>query len=95
MKEREALRRASRARPAPKADARYNKTRKALLDAGLDLLSDLSEDGINVDEIVRRAGVAKGSFYNLLQSLYRQGGARQGDLSSTTQGYRGAHHQHQ
>jgi AcrR family transcriptional regulator len=62
--ERAAPQRTPRPMPAPKADARYTKTRKALLDAGLELLSDLSEDGINIDDIVRRAGVAKGSFYN-------------------------------
>lgn len=54
----------ARKAPTPKADARYTKTRKALLDAGLELLSDLSEDGINIDKIVRHARVAKGSFYN-------------------------------
>lgn len=48
----------------PKADARYTKTRKALLDAGLELLSVLSEDGVSIDDIVRSARVAKGSFYN-------------------------------
>ncbi len=48
----------------PKTDARLAKTRKALLDAGQDLLSILSEDGVSIDDIVRQAGVAKGSFYN-------------------------------
>lgn len=79
IKEHGALPRVPKGRPAPNPDARYTKTRKALLDAGLELLSDLSEDGINVDEIVRRARVAKGSFYNhfpdkeaLAKEIYHQ-----------------------
>lgn len=70
---------APRARDLPKTDARFTKTRKALLDAGQELLSVLSEDGVSIDDIVRRARVAKGSFYNhfedkeaLAQELYHR-----------------------
>lgn len=48
----------------PKTDARWTKTRQALLDAGQHLFSALSEDGVSIDDIVRQARVAKGSFYN-------------------------------
>ncbi len=38
--------------------------RASLLDAGLALLSDRDIEALTVDEIVQRAGVAKGSFYS-------------------------------
>ncbi len=50
--------------PAPHKPSRTGRTRNALLAAGLDLLVDRPIDAIAIDEIVARAGVAKGSFFN-------------------------------
>jgi len=44
--------------------ARRRRTRLALLDAGLELMSEKPIDAVSVDEIVRAARVAKGSFFN-------------------------------
>jgi AcrR family transcriptional regulator len=49
---------------APVVSARRAKTRQALLDAGSRLLAEKPIDAIAIDEIVRAAGVAKGSFFN-------------------------------
>jgi AcrR family transcriptional regulator len=49
-------------------DTRRQRTRQALLDAGLALFADLPVDAVAVDEIVTKAGVAKGSFYNHFSS---------------------------
>ncbi|UKK85836.1 TetR/AcrR family transcriptional regulator [Sphingopyxis sp. BSN-002] len=51
---------ASTAPLAPRAQ----RTRTALLAAGLDLLSEKPIDALSIDEVVLRAGVAKGSFFN-------------------------------
>ena len=51
---------ASTAPLAPRAQ----RTRTALLTAGLDLLSEKPIDALSIDEVVLRAGVAKGSFFN-------------------------------
>jgi AcrR family transcriptional regulator len=40
------------------------RTRLALLAAGLELLAERPIDAIAIDEVVARAGVAKGSFFN-------------------------------
>lgn len=40
------------------------RTRQALLEAGLELLADRPIDAIAIDDLVARAGVAKGSFFN-------------------------------
>lgn len=48
----------------PRAAPRTGRTRAALLAAGLDLLVDRPIDAIAIDELVARAGVAKGSFFN-------------------------------
>lgn len=45
-------------------DTRRRRTRQALLRAGEVLLATRPVDAIAVDEIVRQAGVAKGSFFN-------------------------------
>lgn len=45
-------------------DVRRRRTRQALLKAGEVLLASRPVDAIAVDEIVRQAGVAKGSFFN-------------------------------
>lgn len=49
---------------SPMPSPRAARTRKALLDAGFDLLADRPIDAIAIDEVVARAGVAKGSFFN-------------------------------
>lgn len=51
---------ASRTAPSP----RTQRTRAALIAAGLDLLASRPIDAIAIDEVVARAGVAKGSFFN-------------------------------
>lgn len=45
-------------------DGRRKRTRQALLRAGETLLAERPVDAIAVDDIVRVAGVAKGSFFN-------------------------------
>lgn len=49
--------------PAP-ASPRAERTRAALLTAGRELLAERPIDAIAIDELVARAGVAKGSFFN-------------------------------
>ncbi len=49
--------------PAP-TSPRAARTRAALLAAGFDLLAERPIDAIAIDDIVARAGVAKGSFFN-------------------------------
>lgn len=49
--------------PAP-FGPRAARTRSALLAAGFDLLAERPIDAIAIDEVVARAGVAKGSFFN-------------------------------
>lgn len=43
---------------------RARRTRDALLAAGFELLAERPIDAIAIDEVVSRAGVAKGSFFN-------------------------------
>jgi AcrR family transcriptional regulator len=45
-------------------NARAQRTRAALLAAGFELLAERPIDAIAIDDIVARAGVAKGSFFN-------------------------------
>ena len=49
---------------APSENPRAQRTRSALLAAGLELLAERPIDAIAIDELVLRAGVAKGSFFN-------------------------------
>lgn len=49
---------------APDLSPRAARTRAALIGAGFDLLVDRPIDAIPIDEVVARAGVAKGSFFN-------------------------------
>ena len=51
---------ATKAAPSP----RIRRTRAALIAAGLELLASRPIDAIAIDELVARAGVAKGSFFN-------------------------------
>lgn len=43
---------------------RSSRTRDALLDAGIKLVAERPIDAIPIDDIVAKAGVAKGSFFN-------------------------------
>jgi AcrR family transcriptional regulator len=49
-------------------DPRRQRTRQALLDAGLGLFAKLPVDAVAIDEITAKAGVGKGSFYNHFES---------------------------
>lgn len=49
---------------APALHPRAARTRGALLAAGFELLAERPIDAIAIDDIVARAGVAKGSFFN-------------------------------
>lgn len=49
---------------ASHANPRAVRTRAALLTAGFELLANRPIDAIAIDDIVARAGVAKGSFFN-------------------------------
>lgn len=49
---------------APTINPRAARTRAALLAAGFELLAERPIDAIAIDDIVARAGVAKGSFFN-------------------------------
>lgn len=46
------------------ANPRAQRTYRALVDAGLELLAERPIDALAIDEIVGQAGVAKGSFFN-------------------------------
>ena len=48
----------------PELSPRAARTRAALIAAGFDLLVDRSIDAIPIDDLVVKAGVAKGSFFN-------------------------------
>jgi AcrR family transcriptional regulator len=50
--------------PQSQLSPRAARTRRALLDAGMELLARRSVDAIAIDELVAAAGVAKGSFFN-------------------------------
>lgn len=48
----------------PALSPRAARTRSALIAAGFELLAEKPIDAIPIDEVVARAGVAKGSFFN-------------------------------
>ncbi|GEN98649.1 TetR family transcriptional regulator [Novosphingobium sediminis] len=48
----------------PSLSPRAARTRSALISAGFELLAEKPIDAIPIDEVVARAGVAKGSFFN-------------------------------
>lgn len=52
------------ASPVPAPGSRAARTRAAMLAAGFELLAERPIDAIAIDDIVARAGVAKGSFFN-------------------------------
>lgn len=60
---------------APAPASRSERTRQALLEAGLGLLVDRPIDAIPIDDIVASAGVAKGSFFNHFRDKQQFGGA--------------------
>jgi len=43
---------------------RISRTKQALINAGIELLSEFPIDALSIDEIVQVAGVGKGSFFN-------------------------------
>lgn len=50
--------------PPTQTNPRAARTRAALLAAGFELLAERPIDAIAIDQVVARAGVAKGSFFN-------------------------------
>ena len=88
-----------RAKPGPRAlpnrrECRKLATRQALLDATQALLGKRSFDALSVDEIVERADVARGTFYNyfvdkdaLERELASQSRARiEGEIARVNEG---------
>lgn len=56
-----------RGRP-PKDQAGFSETREALLRSGVELLTEKGYSATGIDEILRRVGVPKGSFYHYFGS---------------------------
>ena len=56
-----------RGRP-PKGAEDYNRTREALVRAGLEVLTEKGFSAAGIDEILRRVAVPKGSFYHYFAS---------------------------
>ena len=56
-----------RGRP-PKGSEGYDKTREALVRAGLEVLTEKGFTASGIDEILRRVAVPKGSFYHYFES---------------------------
>lgn len=52
----------------PKDAAGYNETRESLLRAGVEILTEKGFSSVGIDEILRRVGVPKGSFYHFFGS---------------------------
>jgi TetR/AcrR family transcriptional repressor of nem operon len=52
----------------PKPETREPSTRERLLEVGAQAISDLSFNSCGLSEILRRAGVPKGSFYHYFES---------------------------
>ena len=46
-------------------------TKRKLISAGLELIKEKGFDAINVEDITKKAGVAKGTFYVLFQTQRR------------------------
>jgi AcrR family transcriptional regulator len=62
------------------ANPRAQRTYRALVEAGLDLLAERPIDALSIDEIVGRARVAKGSFFNHFADKSAFGGAIGGEI---------------
>lgn len=75
-------------RMATRADAspRSQRTRAALISAGLDLLVDRPIDAIPIDDFVARAGVAKGSFFNHFADKHAFGAAVAAEVRRAVEG---------
>lgn len=56
-----------RGRP-PKDQASFSETREALLRSGMEILTEKGYSATGIDEILRRVGVPKGSFYHYFGS---------------------------
>jgi TetR/AcrR family transcriptional repressor of nem operon len=56
-----------RGRP-PKDQAGFNETKEALLRSGMEILTERGYTTTSIDEILRRVGVPKGSFYHYFGS---------------------------
>lgn len=52
----------------PKEAAGYSETRESLLRAGVEILTEKGFSSTGIDEILRRVGVPKGSFYHFFSS---------------------------
>jgi TetR/AcrR family transcriptional repressor of nem operon len=52
----------------PKEAAGYSETRESLLRAGVEILTEKGFSSTGIDEILRRVGVPKGSFYHFFAS---------------------------
>jgi len=52
----------------PKDVSGYNESREALLQAGVEILTEKGFSSSGIDEILRRVGVPKGSFYHFFGS---------------------------
>jgi len=52
----------------PKDAAGYSETRESLLRAGVEILTEKGFSSTGIDEILRRVGVPKGSFYHFFAS---------------------------
>ncbi len=62
-------------RPLPQLSPRAERTRSALIAAGFELLVERPIEGIAIDELVAKAGVAKGSFFNHFRDKHELAGA--------------------
>ena len=56
-----------RGRPPKEAEG-YSETREALLLTGVEVLTEEGFSSAGIDEILRRVGVTKGSFYHFYRS---------------------------
>lgn len=75
---------------APPISPRAQRTYRALVDAGLELLAERPIDALAIDEIVGRAGVAKGSFFNHFADKAAFGEAIGSDIRAELEGRIGA-----
>ena len=72
--------------PVNRQAPRREKTRLALVAAGRELLAERAIDSIPVDDIVERAGVAKGSFFNHFKDKDAFGAAIAADIRAALEG---------
>lgn len=53
---------------APATPGKRERTRAALIEAAIEVLADKGLEGISIDELMRVAGMARGTFYNYFQT---------------------------